>query len=402
MADYLERAAASAGSPATEWTEPLHCGVDLGTATIVLAVVDDSGDPVYCDAVPSSAVRDGVVVDFHGAAESVGRLRERAEAVLGRTLERAATAYPPGVGPNESRACQFVLERAGLDCSELIDEVSAANTLLGVREGVVVDVGGGSTGVGIIRGGLLIDVGDLPGGGHHLNLILAGALGIGIEEAEQLAKAQTDASTAMAEAEAYKRQLQALMDAACTYALVHELGRKELELFLGNLQMGGGQGKVEMMKALGILDATDLRFIRTLSQLRNTVAHKIHSVGFTFEDHFQSLDQPDRNTLIRDLAYGYVDLEHMKAADRQHSIHDVTKHAKEVVWEGALVCLALIYLKKSAAKKKRIADAHKRSLTERLTGVSASGQVGVLGTETTYPTTAEKEADWTSPKETEG
>ena len=47
-------------------------------------------------------------------------------------------------------------------------------------------MGGGSTGVGIIRAGELIDVGDLPGGGHHLNLILAGALGIGIEEAERL------------------------------------------------------------------------------------------------------------------------------------------------------------------------------------------------------------------------
>ena len=174
------------GVTLSEQIEPLHCGVDLGTATIVLALVDDEGMPVYCDAVPSQAVRDGVVVDFHGAAESVARLKERAETVLGRTLDRAATAYPPGVGANESRACQFVLERAGLDCRELIDEVSAANTLLEVREGVVVDVGGGSTGVGIIRGGLLIDVGDLPGGGHHLNLILAGALGIGIEEAEEL------------------------------------------------------------------------------------------------------------------------------------------------------------------------------------------------------------------------
>jgi ethanolamine utilization protein EutJ len=195
MADFLERAAASCAAPApgvrgdpgnADWSEPLHCGVDLGTATIVLAVVDAAGEPVYCESVPSSAVRDGVVVDFHGAAESVARLRAQAEAVLGRPLERAATAYPPGVGANESRACQFVLERAGLDCSELIDEVSAANTLIGVREGIVVDVGGGSTGVGIIRGGMLIDVGDLPGGGHHLNLILAGALDIGIEEAERL------------------------------------------------------------------------------------------------------------------------------------------------------------------------------------------------------------------------
>jgi ethanolamine utilization protein EutJ len=203
MADYLERAAALVGgsrrhdqgdtpcppgfeSPSPDGSGPLRCGVDLGTATIVLAIVDEELEPVYCDAVPSQAVRDGVVVDFHGAAESVARLKERAETVLGLTLEEAATAYPPGVGANESRACQFVLERAGLECRELIDEVSAANCLLGVRDGVVVDVGGGSTGVGIIRGGMLIDVGDLPGGGHHLNLILAGALGVAVEEAEQL------------------------------------------------------------------------------------------------------------------------------------------------------------------------------------------------------------------------
>src|SRR5207237_602317 len=51
---------------------------------------------------------------------------------------------------------------------------------------VLVDVGGGSTGVGIIEGGQLARVGDLPGGGHHLDLILAGGLKIDIPEAERL------------------------------------------------------------------------------------------------------------------------------------------------------------------------------------------------------------------------
>jgi ethanolamine utilization protein EutJ len=246
MADYLERAAASVATPAElssrgtppdpRGSEPLYCGVDLGTATIVLAVVDSAGDPVYCDALPSAAVRDGVVVDFHGAAELVGRLKERAEAVLGRTLEAAATAYPPGVGANESRACQFVLERAGLDCTELIDEVSAANTLLGVREGVVVDVGGGSTGVGIIRGGLLIDVGDLPGGGHHLNLILAGALGIGIEEAERLKRE---------EGGGYLHVLRPGLERVATNIERLSRGAKDLPIHLvGGALMIGGAGEV--------------------------------------------------------------------------------------------------------------------------------------------------------------
>jgi ethanolamine utilization protein EutJ len=32
----------------------------------------------------------------------------------------------------------------------------------------------------------LLALGDLPGGGHHLNLILAGALGVPVTEAEEL------------------------------------------------------------------------------------------------------------------------------------------------------------------------------------------------------------------------
>ncbi len=78
-----------------------------------------------------------------------------------------------------------MVERAGFDCVGLVDEVSAAQALLGVRDGAIADVGGGSTGVGVYAGGTLVSLGDLPGGGHHLNLILAGAFGLPLEEAER-------------------------------------------------------------------------------------------------------------------------------------------------------------------------------------------------------------------------
>jgi ethanolamine utilization protein EutJ len=181
---FLNRAATRLGNPAEQWEGRLRCGVDLGTATFVLALIDEANEPVYLDQLPASAVRDGVVVDFHGAAEVVGKLRTSAEETLGRPVEEGAAAYPPGVGRSESRACQFVLERAGIECTGLVDEVTAANALLGLDEGVLVDVGGGSTGVGIIAGGELVRIDDLPGGGHHLDLILAGALHIPLEEAE--------------------------------------------------------------------------------------------------------------------------------------------------------------------------------------------------------------------------
>jgi ethanolamine utilization protein EutJ len=162
----------------------LRIGVDLGTASCVLVVLDARGAPVWLQAEPSGALRDGVVVDFARAVDTVRGLRERAQQALGRDLRAAATGYPPGIGEADSRACRFVCEAAGFDQVLLVDEVSAAQRTLGLTDGVLVDVGGGSTGVGIVTGGRLVAVDDRPGGGHHLDLILAGALGIGLDRAE--------------------------------------------------------------------------------------------------------------------------------------------------------------------------------------------------------------------------
>jgi ethanolamine utilization protein EutJ len=165
-------------------TGELRAGVDLGTASCVLVVLDGTGQPVHVASHPSGALRDGVVVDFAAAAATVRRLREDAERVLGTALTSAATAYPPCIAEPDARACRFVCEAAGFDKVTSTDEVTAAQHTLGIKDGVIVDVGGGSTGAGIFRTGRLTALADRPGGGHHLDLVLAGALGITTEDAE--------------------------------------------------------------------------------------------------------------------------------------------------------------------------------------------------------------------------
>jgi ethanolamine utilization protein EutJ len=187
-AALLARAAAllaGGAAAATTTAGTLRTGVDLGTASCVLVVLDQAGQPVYAASHPSGALRDGVVVDFAAAERTVRRLREEAEQALGTVLTSAATAYPPCIAEPDARACRFVCEAAGFDKVQLTDEVTAAQHTLGVRDGVIVDVGGGSTGVGIFRGGRLAALDDRPGGGHHLDLVLAGALNISTEEAER-------------------------------------------------------------------------------------------------------------------------------------------------------------------------------------------------------------------------
>ena len=170
----------------TSWRGPLHVGVDLGTAYTVVVALDGRMKPIAGAYQFAQVVRDGVVVDFMGAIELVKALKARVERTLGVPLTSAASAYPPGVPLAEVQAVRYVLEGAGLDCTTLIDEPTAANALLGVKNGAVVDVGGGSTGIAIIEDGQVLYTADEPTGGTHFTLVIAGAKGISFEEAETL------------------------------------------------------------------------------------------------------------------------------------------------------------------------------------------------------------------------
>jgi ethanolamine utilization protein EutJ len=173
-------------SPSVAPAERLRVGVDLGTAYVVLFVVDEAGMPVAGAYRFSSVVRDGVVVDFAGASAIVRELKAELEERLGRELLTAATTYPPGVPVTEVRATRYILESVGLECTALVDEPTAANAVLRVRDGAVVDVGGGTTGIAVLRDGEVVYTADEPTGGTHLTLVIAGAHGVPFEQAEQM------------------------------------------------------------------------------------------------------------------------------------------------------------------------------------------------------------------------
>ena len=164
----------------------LLVGVDLGTAYTVLVVLDEHNQPVAGEYQFAQVVRDGLVVDFIGAVDLLRSMKKRIEDRIGRELTDAATGFPPGVPRAEVRATAHVLEAAGFNCTGLIDEPSAANLVLGIQNGAVVDVGGGTTGVAVLRNGKVVYTADEPTGGTHFSLVIAGALDISFEEAEKL------------------------------------------------------------------------------------------------------------------------------------------------------------------------------------------------------------------------
>ena len=161
-----------------------YTGVDLGTACVVLAVLDENYKPVAGAYRYADVVRDGMVVDYIGAIKVVRELKAEIEEKLGVELLYAAAAIPPGTDALDSGAVKNVVQAAGFEITCVLDEPTAANNVLKIQDGAVVDIGGGTTGISILKHGEVIYVEDEPTGGTHFSLVVSGAYKVPFAEGE--------------------------------------------------------------------------------------------------------------------------------------------------------------------------------------------------------------------------
>lgn len=162
-------------APVTTSSSVYYTGVDLGTAFIVMVVLDENKKPAAGACRYAEVVRDGMVVDYIGALKLVREMKAELEDRLQTELLYAAAAIPPGTGELDSGAVRNVVEGAGFELTALPDESTAANEVLQILNGAVVDIGGGTTGISIFKDGRVVAVADEATGGTHLSLVIAGA-----------------------------------------------------------------------------------------------------------------------------------------------------------------------------------------------------------------------------------
>jgi ethanolamine utilization protein EutJ len=162
-----------------------YTGVDLGTACVVLAVLDENFQPVAGAYRYADVVRDGMVVDYIGAVQIVREMKQELEEKLGTELVFAAAAIPPGTDALDGGAVKNVVQAAGFEMTNILDEPTAANEVLKIENGAVVDIGGGTTGISILKNGKVVYVADEPTGGTHFSLVVSGAYKFPFAEAEK-------------------------------------------------------------------------------------------------------------------------------------------------------------------------------------------------------------------------
>jgi ethanolamine utilization protein EutJ len=170
--------------PVVKKSSVYYTGVDLGTACVVLAVLDENRQPVAGAYRYADVVRDGMVVDFIGAIRIVKELKQEIESKLGTELIFAAAALPPGTDSLDSGAIKHVVQGAGFELTNLLDEPTAANAVLKIKDGAIVDIGGGTTGIAVLKDGQVVYVADEPTGGTHFSLVISGAYKMDFKSAD--------------------------------------------------------------------------------------------------------------------------------------------------------------------------------------------------------------------------
>ena len=189
--DLVSKFEAVVANPVIDKSKIYYTGVDLGTACVVLVVMNSEYEPVAGAYEYSDVVKDGMIVDYFGAITLVKKLKKKLENLLDTELVYSSAAIPPDTESLDGGAIKNVIQSAGFEITSILDEPTAANNVLNIKNGAIVDIGGGTTGISILNNGKVVKVSDEATGGTHLTLTIAGAMSTSFEDAE-LYKRNTD------------------------------------------------------------------------------------------------------------------------------------------------------------------------------------------------------------------
>lgn len=137
-------------------------------------------------------------------------------------------------------------------------------------------------------------------------------------------------------------KLHAFIEACLTNAICSALERPELEPVISRLDTSNSQsGKLAFARQLKILNKSQRRFIATLSELRNNLAHNVRSVDFSFDSHMGAMSAEQRYQFCVSLSLDEM-LEPDSSPTEQRLISFVNEVPKfGIAWAASIVASEL-------------------------------------------------------------
>ncbi|PCM43485.1 hypothetical protein [Marinobacter sp. ANT_B65] len=147
----------------------------------------------------------------------------------------------------------------------------------------------------------------------------------------------------------------AFLEAALSHLISEALSEAALHDVFANIETSNNKsGKLAFIKALDLLDDEARRFIRALSELRNSLVHDIGQVGFSFEDYVASLEKQQKANFVRSFGY-FANGENFELGGQSVSTKEfMLKSPKRGTWFSVMALCSVIYLAKGNVKVRKI------------------------------------------------
>ena len=139
-------------------------------------------------------------------------------------------------------------------------------------------------------------------------------------------------------------KLNALFEAACAHALATRLDAPKLIEQFARLDLADRErGKVKFLSTLGCITDEQAKFLRELASLRNTLAHNVSQVTFTFDEYVSGLDSNQKKKLAAVFGHGCHDP--IPVAGKKIPLPKfAAENTKLVIWLTAAEVLACLYI----------------------------------------------------------
>jgi hypothetical protein len=153
-------------------------------------------------------------------------------------------------------------------------------------------------------------------------------------------------------------KLNALIEAACTHALIARLRCPEIAEPLAHLELAGSKcGKTAFLSALGCITKQQTTFIRKLAEIRNDLVHNVANAGVNLPEYLAALEAGRRRECVKGLGYVFGDpVVHIATGKTTALAEFFPSNAKFVVLIAARDVLACLHLEYAIADFRAMED----------------------------------------------
>lgn len=131
----------------------------------------------------------------------------------------------------------------------------------------------------------------------------------------------------------------ALGEAAVSHLLTEAIERPELSDLFSRLDMSNKTtGKAAFVKALGLLDPEERRFISSFSELRNLLVHDVRRLNFDLLEHINNMSMREREQFLKN--FNIISTE---VTDDVRNLFYLDP--RQALWYSVMAFLGVVYLR---------------------------------------------------------